>query len=1062
MDVRLLGPLEVLAEAGPVALGGARQRAVLARLALEPGRVVSVDRLIDDIWGDRLPARPAATLQVAVARVRAALGADGRSLVTRPPGYLLDVPKEAVDASRFEAIVAAAGSGEPDDPAEVVALLRRALSAWRGPPMADVADAPFATSARARLDELRTAAMESLVEARLGLGEHAAVVPELEGLVREHPFRERLWGQLMLALYRCGRQADALAAYRRCRRELADAQGIEPGADLQRLEEAILLQKSELDWRPSNDAPGRRPARPADAGVLPIPHTTFVGRDDELGDLLDAVTRSRLVTVTGPGGVGKTRLALAAAELLAGSMRHGAAFCDLTGIPARRVEAAVAAALTSQNPSGPDDDRLVERLTGRELVLVLDGADLGLEGVAELAARLLTACPRLHLLVTSRSPLRVPGERLTRVAPLAVSAPDDAAARLFRERAALVPAGDVDDEAVLALCRLLDGLPLAIELAAARLRSVPIGHLLAELGGHLSSPDEVAARNGRRGGMLAEVVDWSVDLLDEGHRCLLRRLAVFSGGCTAAAAATVCGIDGDPVDALAELVDRSLVQLEDREGPPRYRLLETLRSDGMARLVEHGELDEFRARHLAWCLSLVPEPSADHGEDPAAMEPLDHEIDNVVAALAWSLAGADVARGGRLAAAVAPWWVHAGRLTEARRWLERAASAAARPADEGAILHRLGWVLTRQGDLAAARRMLGEALRLATAGRDDEMRVDVEILLALAEIAAGELELGEGRLRAVVGTPAVREVDRRRALVSFGLGNRALMAGDLPKAAAILEDAAQAARVAGMRTTLVRALVGLAQAESGRRRFARADGAIADALATARRSRLVGAMPAVLGAAGILAYRMGDAALGRTRFEEGLAAARVAGDLHAEVAALANLGTAAQNEGRSMEAIELFEEALALAGRTEDDRTAMIIAANLAEAVLTGTHDTRRALSVASDALVRARRSGVRIGTVAALETVAFALTERGEPGDLERAAWFLGACAAVREELDHPDDAGESSPAVRSLHVIRRALGEGPLQEALARGARVGLERLADGFVSEPRSPVPDPLLAS
>jgi predicted ATPase/DNA-binding SARP family transcriptional activator len=1051
MRVRLLGPIEVVTDAGPIALGGPRQKALLARLALEPGRVVAAEVLVDDIWGEALPASPLSTLQVTVVRVRAALGTAGQALVTVPPGYKFDIRASDVDVVEFEQFVERGHAAERDGNAvESAGWFEKAVGLWRGPPLVDLGESPFVERARVRLDETLAAAQESLFDTRLRLGRHADLVSELETLVAQRPFRERLWGQLMLALYRCGRQADALGAYQRCRRHLAEELGIKPGPELQSLEESILLHKPELELTPTStgiapsrapDANERRRARP--------PRTSLVGREHELEELLAAIEATQLVTITGPGGVGKTRLALEAARALEHKFHHGVAFCDLTDAETTdRVESAIADALALHEAVAAGEHILIQHLTGREVLLVLDNADQAVEAVASLAELLLESCPRVRLLVTSREPLRTEGERLERLDPLGVADENDAAVRLFLERAELVaPRTKLDTNDVLQACRKLDGLPLAIELAAGRLRSVPLEHLVAGLDDSLSSISNVPTSRGT----LRDVVEWRIGHLDESSRALLRRLAVFAGGCTAQAAAEVCDIKGDPIEALSNLVERSLVQLEQGDRGPRYRLLETMRADGLARLEEHDELARYRARHLAWCLKLAPHADPGlQGEDPADLAGVTSEIRNIVAALSWSLAGNDAVGGAHLAVAAAPWWVHAGRISEARSWLESAATATMGLPQQPLVQWSLGWLLSRQGDLRNARRALASAGELALKERDRDVSIDVELLLAKVEIESGDLAAGQARLRALTDSLAVEAIPRRRALAHFALGTRSLMAGELPDAAALLEEAIESARAAGMWNTLVYALVGLCQAEGGRRRFRRAQGAITDALATARRKRLLGAMPSVLGAAATLAYRTGDREAARTHFEEALTAARISGDLHAELATLSNLGTMAQNDGRSQEATELFEEALALATRVDDERTAMIITANLAESVVAGTRDTRRALNLAYDALTRARRGGIRIAQVVSLESAAFALIERGNGGDLERAAKFLAAAEAARRELDRPDDGGPHSPIQQALARIRRELGDSAAHESMLLGARSGLEQLAEEFILE------------
>jgi predicted ATPase/DNA-binding SARP family transcriptional activator len=1049
MDVRVLGPFELVVAGEPVSLNGARQKALFARLALDAGRVVAADRLIDDLWGDRLPNRPASALQIIVARTRAGLAPRGDLIVTRAPGYLLDLRDDAVDVNRFEARLAEARRHEVNGRlADAVASLRAGLDQWRGPPLADLGRAVFADRAATRLEEMRWSAFETRVELDLRLGRSADLIAELGDAIADQPLRERLWAGLMLALYRAGRQADALGAYQRCRGQLIDELGIEPGPELQELEEAILLQRPELDWHP--DAAERTVPVPPRRRPPPAPRTTFVGREADLDDLTDALTTHRLVTLVGPGGVGKTRLAVEAAAHLRDRFHHGVAFCDLVAVPTPdRVRAAVAEAVGAQDAPGPterqDHDDLVDDLSNQELLVVIDNADQHVETVARLADRLLAGCPQVRVLVTCREPLRTAGELLHRLSPLDTSELDSPAAALFHDRARLVaPGQDLDHEMVAAVCRRLDGLPLAIELAASRLRSVPLDHLLAGLDDRLSAIDDEELVGSTPHGTLRGVVGWSIDVLPDEQRQLLRRLAVFAGGCTAEAAATVCGLERDLTEDLGALVERSLLQLQVTEDGTRYQLLETLRADGLVRLLEQGELDRYAQRHLQWCRRLVPAHEAPtHGEDPAALSNLDAEIGNVVAALSWGLAGGDIEGGARLSIAAAPWWVHAGRLREARVWLERAVNACPPSGITSLDAQRwLGWVLARQGDLGSARRVLADAVASHRTAADGGA-VDATLLLATVELDSGELDAGETRLRDVVDLPAVRTSRHRQALVHLALGRRALMAGDLPNATERLEVAATAARQCGMWQSLVQVLVSIAQAESARNHPDRAQGAADDALAAARRHRLLGTMPSVLGMSALVAYRAGDWTLTRARLTEALAAARHVGDLHTELASLSNLGALAQNEGKPGEAVALLEQALELAERAYDDRTALLITTNLAEAVLAATSDASRALALATDALARARDAGIRVAAVYAAESAAFALLERDRPGNTELAANLLGAAAHEREVLDRPDDAGADSPLRRARARVEARLGRAPA--AFDEGRREGLHRLAE-----------------
>ena len=575
MQVQLFGELEALAGGVPVPVRGAKQRALLALLALQRGQPVSADRLIDVLWGDGQAANPGNALQAQIGQLRRIFGA--AAIVTSEAGYALDVRPDQVDVVRFEQLVTKgrrlAADGEL---APASATLGEALGLRRGEPLAEFAYAGFFDAERARLDELTVVATESRAGADLGLGRHGELAGELEALCREHPLRERLWELLILALYRSGRQAEALRAYAEVRDRLADELGLDPGPALRQLQTRILAQDpslvpaSALARLAPVPAPGAV-AAPVTAGNLRERLGRFVGRDAELAQLREAVRSSRLVTLTGPGGAGKTRLAVEAAAELRQEHPDGAWLVELAGVaePDGVVPAAAAAlgagsaALASPQPAGSTTELIVRHLAGRSLVLVLDNCEHVIAEAAALTDTLVGAVPGLRLIATSREPLGIPGEVLVPVGGLA---PADAV-ELFVDRARAVrpgflpgePANDVIKD----ICRRLDGLPLAVELAAARLRALP----LATLAERLDDRFRLLSRGARtalpRQQTLRAVVDWSYDLLFEDERRLFSRLATFTGGCGLAAAEAVCADDqvpaGEILDVLSRLVDKSLV-----------------------------------------------------------------------------------------------------------------------------------------------------------------------------------------------------------------------------------------------------------------------------------------------------------------------------------------------------------------------------------------------------------------------------------------------------------------------------------------------------------------------
>ena len=578
-------------------LGGPRLRALLIRLALDPGRAVAADRLAGDLWpGDgpdqAAPADSGNALQALVSRLRSAAGPG--IIEHRPGGYVLAVEPGDVDATQFERLVgqgrAALAAG---DPGAGAALLRRALDLWRGPALVDVEDAAFAAGPVARLEELRLAATEDRIEADLALGRGAELAPEAEELATAHPLRERLRGQLMRVLYLAGRQGDALAVYEDTRRLLAGRLGVDPSAALSAVHLAILRADPDLGRPlgngvvpaaslpatplpaaplPAGPAPAERitaesaPARAvARTSNLPAQLTSFVGRDEELNRASKLLGESRLVILTGPGGTGKTRLAIEVAGRLTDQMPDGVWFVALAPVgDALDVPQAVLSVIGPPDSVWVGDtdpvravlpplDRLADMLATRQLVLVLDNCEHLIGAVARLAGRVLAEAPGVRILATSREPLGVTGETLCPVPSLPLppdgvtpaQALEYGSVRLLAERGAAVRPGFTVDEVsaapVTRICQALDGNPLAIELAAARLRSLTPAQVAGQLDDRFSLLTAGSRTALPRHQTLRAIVDWSWDLLNEAERTVLRRLSVFSGGATPAAAEQVCG-----------------------------------------------------------------------------------------------------------------------------------------------------------------------------------------------------------------------------------------------------------------------------------------------------------------------------------------------------------------------------------------------------------------------------------------------------------------------------------------------------------------------------------------
>ena len=782
MQFRILGPLEVVDDDGMVSLAGA-QRSLLALLLLSANEVVSADRLIEDLWGEDAPESGRTALQVRVSQLRKALGDARGRIATIAPGYLLRVGRYELDLYGFERLVSEADGAEPT---EAAAKLRAALGLWRGAPLVDLSYASFAQPAIRRLQELRLAALEKRIEADLELGRQVDLVGELEMLVEEHPLREQLRAQLMLALYRCGRQADALAAYQNARRVLVEQLAIEPSAPLRRLEQAILRQETSLDLaatvaaRAGLVATVSESSRPVPSEERNEPHnlptqvSSFVGRERELSELRRLLSRARVITLTGVGGVGKTRLALQLAASMLDELGDGAWFVDLAPLTNGTLVAGKLAGVV-----GVPEQRgrsllqsLIAACRDRQFLVILDNCEHVIGEAANVADELVRGCPRMIFLATSREPLAIEGEHLYRVPSLFVppaSADRDGllacdAVRLFVDRARQQRSGFAVDlhnaSAVARLCRRLDGIPLAIELAAARLRALPLDEIDNRLdqrfrlltGGHRTTPP--------RQQTLQALIDWSYDLLNPEEQEMLERLSVFAGGFDLHSGEAVTGAGFDsPVgvlDRLAALVDKSLLQTED-VGSVRYRLLETVRDYASAKLLERSQpaASAVRAAHRDHYLALA-ETAAPHLIGHGQIEWLDRlqlELDNLRAAISYSLQDPDPSTGLRLGRALCYFWLYREPRAEGAAAL---CTALDRPDAQqptllrGRALVAAGILLTMiTGEYNAAAARAQEALAIARALPDDRLRAEGLYVLALINGSRGNeqanLELtGEG------------------------------------------------------------------------------------------------------------------------------------------------------------------------------------------------------------------------------------------------------------------------------------------------------------------------------
>jgi predicted ATPase/DNA-binding SARP family transcriptional activator len=1053
VEFRILGSIEVGDGGQHVDLGGLRERTLLARLLLAAGQVVSADRIAEDIWAGGPPPQAAATLRVYVSRLRRALGPAGAAAVqTQPPGYRLQLEPGQLDADRFASLAASARADlAAGRPAAAAAGMTAALALWRGPALGDIADLAFAQADVARLEEARLAALEDRIEADLACGRHASVAGELDGLAHEHPLRERLCGQRMLALYRCGRQADALTAYAELRAQLADELGIDPNPALLRLHESILQQRPGLDWQPGPPEPGRSHHDPAPGTTaqdgetappvgpgprppaLPAETTSFVGRESDLATIEELLGLSRLLTLTGPGGSGKTRLALRAAAQAGAARRHPdgvwlVEMAQLTG--PELVEPLTAATLgVREQPGRTLTEAIIAWAADRELLLVLDNCEHVLDAVADLASAMLRGCPGLRILATSQSRLGLSGEATWPVPPLALPPPGELdleavgaaeAVRLFCDRAGLARPGFALTEDNVAevseVCRRLDGIPLALELAAARLNALSTGQLAARLDDRFR-----LLAGASRGGLprhrtLQAAIEWSHELLSEQEQICLRRLAVFAGGCTLEAAEEVCPggalAPQDVFPTVTALVEKSLLTADERLGSMRYGLLESVYQFARERLTEAGEVSEASQRQLGWLRGLAASADLTGPDQGAWLDVLDAELDNIQAGLEWGVTAAPGLML-ELAGALASFWQARGHIGLGRSWLVAALAAAgpqAGPALRAVALDGAGRLAGVHADHQAQRRYQEESLAIWR-------------------------ELGEAaRVAACLGD----------------LGTVAHILGEYPAARAIFAEALDLATGAGAPLETGAALSGLGRLAlhtgdlEGATEYYRAAMDTFSGAGDLRRASLI------LGNLGVVALDQGDFALAAERFSRHLANVRQLGDPKLVAGTLTNLGMVMQYEGDLDRAQVLHTEALAQARNLGDRRLMAVALTNLGLVAL-----ARRQFGAARGFHLRSLELAEAAGE---LRSVAESLAEIAQvdaaEGGPERAAALFGAAAALRAGIGAPVPGPELDRLQAAVDAARQALGGPAFDAAWARGE--ALETAAAIALARQPSPLP------
>jgi predicted ATPase/DNA-binding SARP family transcriptional activator len=1065
--IDLLGPLEVrVGESGAeraVDLAGARLRGLLIRLAVDVPRPVAQPTLVEALWGEEPPLDPANALQSLVSRLRRGLG-DGDLVVQLPGGYRLNVERDDVDIHRF-ADAARRGrdalrSGNLD---EAVGLLRNALAIWHGPTPEGWGDTTDSAAHVARLCEQRLDVTADLIEAEIALGQHADVVAELEVLVAQFPLRERFVGLLMRALAGAGRQAEALARYERLRGELADELGVDPSADLQSTHLAILRGEPSSarfadDQERASDTVRRSNVKTA--------LTSFVGRDDEverIGKLLDEV---RLVTLVGPGGAGKTRLATVAVTAILERVPDGVWLAELAPVtdPADVPSAVLDAfglrdaTLVDRNrPTGSVSrrdvtSRLIEVLSGRNTVLVLDNCEHVLDAAARLADDLLAQCPELRIVTTSREPLGIVGESLVAVPPLPQPAtgasPEQAlahpAVRLFADRAVAVAPTFVIDAAtvgpVIEIVHRLDGLPLAIELAAARLRSLPVDEVATRLSDRfrlLTGGSRTAMPRHRT---LRAVVEWSWDLLSAPERLVAERLAVFAGDISPVEAIAVCSDDDLPAaivdELLMSLVDKSLLQVTTFDGGRRYRMLETIREFGLERMADRDEVATMRRRHATRFAALVHEaaPYVRGSEQLGWMARLETERENILAGLRFLCDAGEAQAALDLALEMSTYWMLTGRSSDVASWT--------------------GFALEASGDADPISRLGAEALHTISMVTSDDDRAPEEIeanFVALRELGRrlDEVTLPDDSLliliRPVIAMFADDESSVGR-LIEAGLTSsdpwiaasvrmfRAAMAENTGDVASMRSDAEIALaefRAIGDRWGTASSLGVLAQLKTMESDL---DGAVADLEeALALTEQLAGHDDAMMLNMRLADLRMrtGDAAGARHAVEHMQSIADAAPSGHQAVFVQVVRGEFARNQGDTTTARDLSAKAVTRLGQFPAVHPARGHVAAIVLAFASKVSLDDGDLETAAQQLTDAYRyaCGTKDMPIVAIVGVAWALY-LAETRRFAHSAKALGAAARLRGSDD------PTQPAIESLSATLRAeLGDTSFDAAFASG---------------------------
>lgn len=1041
----MLGPLLVVRDGVSIDLLGLPERQLLAALALRPGEPVSVEELADAVWGEVLPDNPRNAIQARVSRLRKALG--GETIRTTSSGYALAVDPSDVDVRRFEDALAAARSEA--EPARREAAIGVALDLWRGPALAEFRQDEFAQEAVRRLDALRTTAEVERIEAALEAGRHRDVLAAVETLVAVRPLDEAVRQLHMLALYGVGRHADALASYQEARRLLGEELGLEPSPGLRELEERILLHDPALGT----------PARTKPSGNLPERLTSFVGRDGEIVEVDRLLDEGRLVTITGPGGAGKTSLAVETARRRSERHPDGAWLVELAAVGGGSgVLDAVAAALDiDRSPgfrSGAEterslEDAIVAHLRGRTALVILDNCEHVVMASARLAASILTRCPAVRILATSREQLDVPGEVVWRIPPLAA---DDGlpgrhgpANRLFAERAAAAGGARTfsgEEWADIArIVRRLDGLPLAIELAAARTRSLGVADLAARLDDALGLLTTGSRLAGARQQTLRATIDWSHRLLADDEQAVFRRLAMFGGRFGLEAAEAVAAgpeVASRPViDVIDRLVGQSMVVTH----LGTFSLLETIRDFARERLAEHGEVDTTGARLLRHTRSMVTTVEAElrTAAQLDVLAQLDATLPNIRSALEWS-AGSDPEGGLELVVELTWYWYVRGLRREGRRWAELLLDEVGAAAPTRLRGRALALMAIAEPQWTSSVDLMDEALALLEADPEEWHTAVVRCFASVFGSSGRDVVVAGHLLERSRRWFAAQNDEWGQGLCDLLEGALLGAAGDITAAAGLLDAAVEGFRRVG---DLWGEGYGEFLAGMGARIVGHYERASAAYEAAAAKAELLG-MPEE---AVMIVTDLGNVAT--LRGEHGKAAALIAeaGRRAQDVGTGQAIGMVenasgllARREGRLAEARRHHERAVEEYRRIGADGGVAYAAGSMAYvAALQG--DAAASVAAAQTSLDAAERDGDLLGIAFALEAGAAALAASGDPGVASR---LLGAADAIRRGRGLPMPPAERWDVDHAVAVAREDLGASGYDEAFASGSRLGADEAA------------------